>query len=88
MKQAIDIRDMHTAIHNLFEVINNPDDVLSMFEALEEEGDRFKIEFLWDEINKNTKFIAEFNFRNIRENRTVTIWDEDYQILNPVAFDI
>ena len=68
MKRVIDIRDMHTAIHELYLVKHKPLTVIEVFAELTELGgdeDLYLKEIYWTFLKKNTEYLGEINFRNI-----------------------
>lgn len=69
MKKVIDVRDMHTGIHSLYIVNKKPKTTLKMFKLLVElELEEYSQPF-WDEINNNTEYFGEINYRDIRGDK-------------------
>lgn len=65
MKKAIDVRDMHTAIHSLYVVNKKPRTTLKLFQLLNDCCCEYESDPIWDEINQNTECLGEIDFRKI-----------------------
>lgn len=65
MKQVIDVRDMHTAIHSLYLVNKKPKTTLKLFKSLDGCCCEYESEPIWNEINQNTEYLGEIDFRKI-----------------------
>lgn len=65
MKQVIDVRDMHTAIHSLYIVNKKPKTTLKLFKSLNDCCCEYESEPLWNQIQENTEYFGEIDFRDI-----------------------
>jgi hypothetical protein len=64
MPKAIDVHDMNTAVHNLYEIKSKPQTVAKAFRELTQLDyfeDHFRVVELWDFINENTEYLGEYN---------------------------
>lgn len=82
---VIEIRNMHTAIHELFIVHQQPKTTLKYFQELENMGfDESGLH--WSFINRNTEYLGEVNFRTALENsrygKYYAIDGDIYEVLN------
>lgn len=64
MTKAIDVRDMNTAIHSLYEINSKPQTVAKAFRRLAEIDyfeNHFEMLDLWKIIESNTTLLGEYN---------------------------
>ena len=85
MQNVIEIRNMQTAIHELFLIKCKPMTTLKAFEELSEGLNEYEN---WNIINNNTDFLGEINYRFITDNRQYTFKGIRYNILNNQSYDI
>ena len=88
MQNVIEIRNMHTAIHELFLLERKPITTLDAFRALSKGLDYKDENENWRIIHNNTSFLGEINFRDITESRQIIHKGIKYNILNNHAYDI
>jgi 3-methyladenine DNA glycosylase AlkD len=85
MKNVIETRNMHTAIHEIYLINSKPMTSLKAFQELE---DGINEENNWNIIDANCEFLGEINYRNVTEARHITIKGIKYNILNNHSYDI
>ena len=90
--KVIEIRNMHTAIHELYIVNSKPKTTMRYFNALED-GDHVESdEYLWDLVNDNTEYLGEVNFREKKySSKYGNYYEFDgdiYEIMNSSPYDI
>lgn len=65
MKKVIDVRSMHDGIHSLYIVNKKPKTTLKLFKELNNCCCEYESDPIWEEINKNTEYFGEINYRDI-----------------------
>lgn len=69
MQNAIDVRDMSTAIHSLFLVRHKPKTVLNAFRGIELGDCPYDNYLHWQVIEDNTENLGEIDYRALKGDR-------------------
>jgi len=86
MRYAIQIRNMHTGIHELF-IAEDKETAKELNELFKILADTVDDDFMWGQINILEYDHVEINFRHV-VNQTYQYWDETIEILNDHKYDI